>query len=116
MATGGMLTDWMIPTYLQIKTLIDYNKSPASVISRMQPVRYWTATNSNCVYGAKIVIDFSTGMMDHAAPGERCAIICVREGKNGLEWSYPVKGVYDLQYIWRAARELKSPVYDLKKG
>jgi hypothetical protein len=112
--------DWRLPTLKELETLVDYTKiQPASFIKDTLGEEYWSSTSvarQNYLKSKDKIIDFWVICFHY---GERKTfpssweffVRCVRNGKDGLEWSKSSKErlTYDAAIVY--AKELREPVF-----
>ena len=103
---------WRLPTIKELKTLVNYDKSnPACDLEDTVSYGYWSISpdvaNPSNAWG----VDFSYGG-DYTDYKNNSALVrCVRDGKDGLEWSYTSEKKMTLNKAIEYAKNLVAPVY-----
>ncbi len=79
---------WRIPTIRELLALTDYTKSrPASIDSEINSGNYWSSTTYASFTSSAWFVDFYYGTTGYQNKAVTNFVRCVRNTKNGLEWS-----------------------------
>lgn len=107
--------DWRLPTLEELSTLIDRKIcNPASKILDTASAHYWTSTGvfTRDPSNDKMwVIGFKNGTTDTSAKELYRFVYCVRDGKNGLEWTKSSTNSMTYEKAVEYAEELEATTY-----
>lgn len=74
--------DWRVPTYFEMLTLVDYEKTDPSANAKLKYVtasKYWTSSNDIQQKDSNWFVDFKYGKTGTSSDLERYYIRCVRD-------------------------------------
>ncbi len=94
--------EWRLPTILELLTLVDYTKhNPASSDPGIDSDGYWSSTTYASDTSYAWYVHFYRGSTYDYHKTNTNSVRCVRDTKNGLEWSRTM----DEKMTWDEAME-----------
>lgn len=87
-AAETLYNDWRLPSIKELLTLVNFNKvNPACDLSDTKSFSYWGSTTYKDDNNNAWFIRFGYGGIYNNCKSNISYVRCVRDGKDGLEWS-----------------------------
>jgi len=104
--------DWRLPTIKELLTLVNYKKfKPACDLEDTTSSDYWSATTYADFSCSAWNVSFGKGYTDYNFKSNNYSVRCVRDGKNGLEWSKTSENTMTWEEALDYADNLVAEVY-----